>query len=352
MNDYQLGAALRERVLQLRSQNLPIEGRRLQGLVGDLCGSEQTALLPALRHLVLSAAFHSGASQARPLADPRLAARLMAELREVFAVTICARMEGVVLGLLALPGPMTPSGSEAAPHPGVPRQTAAVPVAVAAVPVEVSAVQPPVVPQMPPAAPAAEDVYAVEAPRASGGSRGLVAFLAFLTGSLSVALVAVVLWMHQSAQQSALQPSAPVVRQPVAPPTPAPVSQPEPPQVPELPEPEPTPEAATAEQAMESIRSLYESLSRKDFEQARQWFAGAAADQFDAAFFEQFQQVTVSDLQTTGSNGSSLTLDGVVTFVYPDGTSQSETRSFTVDTATSPALITNSAFVRVLQARR
>ena len=103
---------------------------------------------------------------------------------------------------------------------------------------------------------------------------------------------------------------------------------------------------------MESIRSVYESLSRKDFEQARQWFAGAAADQFDAAFFEQFQQVTVSDLQTTGSNGSSLTLDGVVTFVYPDGTSQSETRSFTVDTATSPALITNSAFVRVLQSRR
>jgi hypothetical protein len=42
----------------------------------------------------------------------------------------------------------------------------------------------------------------------------------------------------------------------------------------------------------------------------------------------------------------------VVTFVYPDGTSQSESRSFTVDTATNPALITGSSFGQVMRGRQ
>jgi hypothetical protein len=47
-----------------------------------------------------------------------------------------------------------------------------------------------------------------------------------------------------------------------------------------------------------------------------------------------------------------VSLHGVVTFVYPDGSTQSESRSFVVDTATQPALITASGFNQVLKARQ
>jgi hypothetical protein len=41
----------------------------------------------------------------------------------------------------------------------------------------------------------------------------------------------------------------------------------------------------------------------------------------------------------------------VVTFAYPDGSVQSESRRFTVDTASTPALIIASDFGGVIKAR-
>ncbi|MFM7676701.1 MAG: hypothetical protein ACKO5F_14235 [Synechococcus sp.] len=341
MNDYQLGAALRERVLQARAQQLPVDGRRLQGLVGDLCGAEQGALLPALRHLVLSAGFHSGAGQTPPLADPRLAPRLMAELEEVFAAPICRRMEAVVRGLLALPAaPAAPA------EPSPPPVATAPPMPVAAAPEPQLEPEPEPIP-----APLYVPVTPEAAP--SRGGRGLVALLAFLTGSLSVALVGLVLWMRQAQlTPDPLPPlETPAARTPSPSQSPAAPLTPEPPAVPQLPEATPTDSEAAVAQAISSVQALYAALGRREFEQARQFFAGEAADQFDPAFFEQFQRVEVSNLESRGSNGTSVTLQGVLTFVYPDGSSQSETRTFTVDTATSPALITGSAFGRVLQPR-
>jgi hypothetical protein len=351
MNDYQLGAALRERVLQARAQQQPVDGRRLQSLVGDLCGADQSALLPALRHLVLSAGFHSAAGQTPPLADPRLAPRLMAELQEVFAPALCRRMEAVVRGLLALPAPAgAPTGAPAAAvaQPAVLAEPIVVaePAAAAAV-----AAVPPVV-SVPPAEPAEPPSYAAEpaAPRRSSGA--LVALLAFLTGSLSVAVVGLVLWMRQL-QTPPLPTPADTAQlgTPSRPQPPTTTPTPEPPAVPQLPEPTPEEGGAQVAEAIRSVQALYAALSRREFEQARQFFSGEAADQFDPAFFEQFARVEVSSLESRGSNGSSVTLQGIVTFVYPDGTSQSETRIFTLDTATSPALITGSAFGQVLQPR-
>jgi hypothetical protein len=61
--------------------------------------------------------------------------------------------------------------------------------------------------------------------------------------------------------------------------------------------------------------------------------------------------VRVSDLQESGRSGNSIMLNGVVTFTYPDGSSQSESRSFTVDTANQPARITGSSFGAVIKPR-
>ena len=102
---------------------------------------------------------------------------------------------------------------------------------------------------------------------------------------------------------------------------------------------------------MASIQELYAALSAKDYATAASHFGPVAADQFDPTFFNQFERVTVADLRETSSTGSMLNLEGVVTFVYRNGDVQTETRSFTVDTRTTPALITSSEFGRVLQAR-
>jgi hypothetical protein len=60
----------------------------------------------------------------------------------------------------------------------------------------------------------------------------------------------------------------------------------------------------------------------------------------------------VDQLRAIGIDGAQVNLEGLVTFVYPDGTSQSESRQFTVDTSTDPALITGSSFGQVTRSRQ
>ena len=49
MNDYELGVRLRSQILSDLERELPSDGRRLQALVGDLCGP---VLLPLLQALI------------------------------------------------------------------------------------------------------------------------------------------------------------------------------------------------------------------------------------------------------------------------------------------------------------
>ena len=332
MTDHQLGAALKAQVLNDRQRGLAADGRRLQAVAGDLCGADQAGLLPAVRYLVMSAAFASAAGQAEPLADPRLHSRLMQELQQVFTPAICARMEDVRRGLLSLPSqaaamPVPPQSPASAPSPA---QTA------------VSL----------PAVSAAADPPEAAAAGSSSGSGGLVAVLSFLTGGLLVALVGAVVLVHQS-RLPPVEVSAPAASLPSPEPE-LPPSELIPPAEPSLPDAAESTAAwdqAMADQALASLQGLYAALSSKNFSEARQYFGGAAADQFDPAFFEQFERVSVANLQATKGVGSSLNLQGIVTFVYPDGSTQIENRSFTVDTSTSPALITDSEFGGVLKAR-
>ena len=103
MNDHELGGRLRCQILSDLERGLPSDGRRLQALVGDLCGQEQLPLLPALKYLVMTPGFNNAVAQHPPLpADPRLQLRLQQELNEVFAAAISARMEAVLRGLMGL----------------------------------------------------------------------------------------------------------------------------------------------------------------------------------------------------------------------------------------------------------
>lgn len=102
MNDHEIGAALRERLLRDQQQGGSPDGRRLQALVGDLCGDDPR-LLPAMRYVVSWEPFLRELARRPPLADPRLALRIRQELREIFAMPVCERMDTVLNGLLAVP---------------------------------------------------------------------------------------------------------------------------------------------------------------------------------------------------------------------------------------------------------
>ena len=319
MNDHQLGAALRRQVLADLERGLSCDGRRLQALVGDYCGDSQGALLPALKYLVMTPACGNALSQQPPLpADGRLLLRLQQELNPVFTPAICARMEAVLRGLLGL-AEAGPSGA-AEPESAMP------------------AAEPP--------APSAASLAAQAPPAPPASGQGLVAALGFLAGVLAVGLAGLITWLLLSRQGLPLLPQ-PAAQDQASTPGPQPDST-----ATQLPPPAPDLQQAALDNAIATVQQLYSDLSNGNGEAARQLIGGGAADQFDPAFFNQFQRVNVSDLREIGRSGAVVSLQGVVTFVYPDGSTQSESRSFVVDTATQPALITASGFNQVLRARQ
>jgi hypothetical protein len=323
VNDYELGLQLRRQILSDRERGVSSDGRRLQALMGDFCADRQAALLPALRYLVMSAGFSNALNQQPPLpADPQQHLRLQQELQQVFAAAICERMDAVLRGLLNLPATgmaMASAASDLAPER----------LATAALATEERA----------------DESLSIAAPAANGNG-GLVALLGFIAGVLVVGVGGGLAWLWLQNGQLGVPESGksqrPLLEQPLQPEN-DPVTQ-TPPPVPDL-------SGEDLSRAITSVQQVYNNLSLGNSAAARQLFSGQAADQFDPAFFQQFQRVSVDDLRETGRDGSVIKLQGVVTFVYPDGTSQSEARDFSVDSASDPPLITASSFVQVLRGR-
>lgn len=79
--------------------------------------------------------------------------------------------------------------------------------------------------------------------------------------------------------------------------------------------------------------------------------AGSLAQQFDPGFFQQFQRVTVENLRITSQTADTIEFLGQNTYLYPDGSSQQEDRTFTVQLIDGQPRIIASDFVRVTKAR-
>ena len=317
MNDYQLGVKLRRQILADFERGVVSDSRRTQALLSDFCGDSQILLLPALKHLVQTAAFQEAVSTSPPLqGETQLNLRLQQELDALFAPALCLRMAEVLRGLLGM---------------ALERQGGPIPMAA------------------PQEAVSDNDEPEAEleamAPASSSNS-GVVALLSFIAGVLVVGVVDALTWLVLFNRGVFRQDNS----------VPALLSQPEPkkPTEPELPAAEPAVDTnlASRNQAIDTVRQLYDDISVGNTAAAQQLFSPKAADQFDPAFFRQFQRVAVDNLQEVNRDGSLVTLQGVVTFVYPDGSSQAESRSFMVDTSSLPALITSSSFGQVLSPRR
>ena len=304
MNDYQLGVKLRRQILADFERGISSDVRRYQALLSDFCGDNELLLLPALKHLVQTAAFQEAVAERPPLpSETQLNLRLQQELDALFAPALCLRMAEVLRGLLGL----APDGQ------AIPSDLQDEPTAVMDTPVH--------------------------------SNSGVVAVLSFIAGVLVVGVVGALTWLVLL--NRSMTPSTATA--------PALVSEPEPTQTepePATSEPKLDPAQLQLNQAIETVRQLYDDISLGNTAAAKQLFSPQAADQFDPAFFSQFQRVAVDNLQEISRDGSKVTLQGVVTFVYPDGTSQAESRSFTVDTASQPGLITASSFDQVVSPRR
>ena len=327
MNAYQIGAELRAHILRHQRQG-PVDAKRLQALVADFCGGEQHELIAPLRHLVSSSTFAIAAGTYPPLGDQQNLQILSHELAQVFSPLLCDRIQPVLEGLLGVAETHPISTSSAAPPSAFSAST-----------------------------PSGTVIGCVNDSSASrDGKPGTVAVLAFLSGMLMMTLAGIGLLVWQ--RQSTLAPAAPDTS--ISAPAGAPEISSDPVNSRALPV-QPEPRSASSDQpftvsvadrALRSIQDLYNLLSAKDFAKSRLLYGSGAADQFTPGFFNQFERVTTQDLRITSQTGSTVNLEGAVTFVWPDGSLQSETRSFSVDTSTEPALITASEFGRVITPRR
>jgi serine/threonine protein kinase len=119
------------------------------------------------------------------------------------------------------------------------------------------------------------------------------------------------------------------------------------------PAPEPPPETTplTPDAAQTTVASFYNHVTNQALGQAQALTGGALAQQFDPNFFNQFQQVSVENLRVTTQSAETVELIGKNTYYYPDGSTQEEERTFTVQMVDQEPRIVGSAFVRVIKAR-
>jgi hypothetical protein len=327
MTPYQLGVALRREILAQHQRLGLVDTRRLSGLIGDLCAEDQNDLIPALRHLLMSVAFHSAVDQLQPLSDSTVVERLLVELSQVFSTSICSRMEDLLHGLLNVPVNFTHAEPRNCTSAGF------------------------------------DQAHYVARPSTATTSVAtpiLSALLALVAGMLLMGLAGVTFWVLHQRQSVVSSPEHltpavghnlnPVARDETSLATP-PISNQTSSSSRARESKSPSSISTSIDLAVNSIQVLYQTLSSKDFERSRNFYGAGAADQFDAAFFSQFDRVTVSDLRLTSEVGTTLNLEGVISFIYPDGSLQKETRSFSVDTSTSPAQITSSEFGKVVKPR-
>ena len=115
----------------------------------------------------------------------------------------------------------------------------------------------------------------------------------------------------------------------------------------EVPSSELTPAAAEA-----TVAALYSDVSSQDWDGARSQFGDALAAQFDPGFFAQFDRVSVENLRVTGQTADAIELLGENTYVYADGSTQREERTFTVELRDGQPRIVASSFKGVLQSDR
>lgn len=366
MTPHQLGQSLRDQVLRQRQRTGRTQGPRLVAVIRDLCAEDHHDFCAPLCFLVTSPAFVAAVERDPAFAGPALLNAWNQELSQIYASGLCLRLQPVLAGLLSLPTsgaaasvspqPSRPFSSVAAPAPPTP----------AAVPSQASLPSPQRDPRVVPGTTVQRS--GPTSSRFAGAKTVLLTVLAFLGGILLPLALAVGLGIGIGRRPSptptptagALDRGLPLPR-PEPTPSQAPAHAnsdqiPAPTTASASPEPGVAPgttalaedTAAAQQRAISRVQELYAALSAKDYDRARVFVSAEAADQFQPGSLEAYEQVAIQDLRVSSQSGSTVELEGVVSLVQADGSRHLETRSFRVDVAADPAIITASAFGRVL----
>jgi len=107
----------------------------------------------------------------------------------------------------------------------------------------------------------------------------------------------------------------------------------------------------TVEEGINVIEDLYYFLSEKDFNSAQNLYSPNLAQQFTSRFFNEFNRVTVENLQVTSQTSTSISFLGYNTYIYHDGSTQREQRSYSVMKIDGIPQIVSSDFIRVTKFR-
>lgn len=99
------------------------------------------------------------------------------------------------------------------------------------------------------------------------------------------------------------------------------------------------------------IARLYDLLSQKSFTEAELLYNPQLAYQFNSNFFSQFQRVTVENLRITSKTKNSISFIGQNTYIWLDGSTQKESRAYTVESFDGHLKITASKFIKVTKFR-
>ena len=109
--------------------------------------------------------------------------------------------------------------------------------------------------------------------------------------------------------------------------------------------------ALIPEMAQITVSNFYNHISNQAWDKALALADGNLAQQFSPDFFQQFQQVSVENLQITAQTENTIELAGQNTYVYEDGSIQQEERTFTVQLVNGQPRIVDSEFLRVTKFR-
>lgn len=110
-------------------------------------------------------------------------------------------------------------------------------------------------------------------------------------------------------------------------------------------------ESISEGEAISLIENLYSLLSAKRFEEASSLYSPQLTNSFSPSFFSKFERVSVEDLQVTSTTGNSINFRGQNTYVWTDGSTQREIRSYTVRNLDGQLKLTASEFIKVTKFR-
>ncbi len=103
--------------------------------------------------------------------------------------------------------------------------------------------------------------------------------------------------------------------------------------------------------AKATVARFYDRVASRSWEEARSLLDDSLARSLEPNFFYQFANISVDDLRIVQQSPDAINVVVENTYVYLDGTSQREERSYTVEIIDNQPTITDTTFEKIIKTR-